>query len=342
MRKLVSIQSIKALDPIPDADRILVATVLGWKVVVRKDEFRVGEPCVFFEVDSLIPRKPWNDFLANKNKPDAPIRLKTVRLKKQISQGLAMPLSICNEASSLKEGDDVTSLLGVTHYEPPIPVCLGGSVKGKMPGYVPHTDELRIQSYPALLDEFKGKLIYITVKVDGTSSTFAFKDGEFDVCGRNWSFKDGVDNTYWKIANKYDIHAKLKKIHDETGKNYAIQGEICGPSIQKNRLGLKDHELFVFNVYDINAARYLDFPDLQSFCVVNDLRQVEVIMCNEFNFGSIDELLELAKGEYESGQPREGIVIRPVKEFISNVLNTRASFKVLNNVFLEKEGKESS
>jgi RNA ligase (TIGR02306 family) len=349
MRKLASIQIIKALDPIPDADRIECAEVLGWKIVVRKGEFTVGQQCVFFEVDSLIPRRPWNDFLADKNKPDAPIRLKTVRLRKQLSQGLAMPLDTFANYSSycfhpdkvVTEGDDLTEILGISKYEPPIPACLNGDVKGSFPRYVPKTDEMRIQSFPALIDEFQGKDVYISVKVDGTSSTFAYKDGELDVCGRNWSYKEG-DNTYWKIARKYGIPEKLQKIHNETGKNYAVQGEIVGPSVQKNHLGLKDQELRVFNVYDINEGRYLDFEEFSRFCDSNLLPRVSVIYVGSFKYSSVDELLKMAEGFYESGYPREGIVIRPVKEFISDVLNSRASFKVLNNVFLEKEGKETA
>lgn len=93
-RKLVSIQSIKSISPIPDADAIEVAEVLGYKVVVKKGEFKVGDKCVFFEVDSILPVQPWSEFLKDKNDPSKPIRLKTIKLRKQISQGLALPLSI--------------------------------------------------------------------------------------------------------------------------------------------------------------------------------------------------------------------------------------------------------
>ena len=161
MRDLASIQSIKDLQPIPGADRIECATVLGWKTVVKKNEFRVGELCVFFEIDSLIPRADWNEFLIPKEKKNAThARIKTVCLRGQESQGLAIPIEVLSEIepsiADKKENEDVTELLGVEKYEVPIPVQLAGKVRGGFPSIIPITDEKRIQKYPEVIDELRG------------------------------------------------------------------------------------------------------------------------------------------------------------------------------------------
>ena len=125
MRKLASIQRIKALDPITGADAIERATVLGWQLVVKKGEFKVGELCVYCEVDCLMPDDPKFEFL----KPRG-MRIKTVRLRGQISQGICFPMSILPEGFDIQEDADCTFVLGIIKYEPPIPACLNGIAKG--------------------------------------------------------------------------------------------------------------------------------------------------------------------------------------------------------------------
>lgn len=331
-RKLASVQKIVEVRDIPKADRIQVAKINAWEIVIRKDEYKAGDLCLFCEVDSILPTASWSEFLKDKNNPDKPIRLKTIRLKKQLSQGLALPLSILPETIKMwKEGDDVTELLGITKYEPPIPACLAGQIKRQFPTHlVPKTDELRVQSFPDVVNEFKGKEVYISVKVDGTSGTFIHNNGEFDVCSRNLSFKES-DNVYWQMFKKYGIEDILKKAG-----NFSIQGEVAGPGIQKNRLGLNEIQLFVFNVYDIDNHKYLGFNEFVEFCKTYNLQSVPIIETCVFDF-TVEQLLEKAKGNYSSGKFREGIVIRTVIEGYSEVLSGRSSFKTINNEFLEKE-----
>jgi RNA ligase (TIGR02306 family) len=331
-RKLASIQTIVEVRDIPGADRIQVAKVNAWETVIRKDEYKAGDLCIFCEVDSILPFAPWSDFLRDKKNPEKPIRLRTLRLKKQLSQGLALPLSILPETIHQWEvGEDVTEKLGIVRYDPPIPTCLAGQVKRPFPTeLVDKTDELRVQSFPGLVSEFKGKEVYVSVKCDGTSVSFINFNGEMDVCSRNLSFKES-DNVYWEMFKKYGVEDVLKRAG-----NYAIQAEICGEGIQKNRLGLKGHEIFVFNVYDVNNHRYLDYKDFIEFCKTYGLPTVPIIETCIFDF-MVEQLLDKAKGKYSSGKDREGIVIRPTQEFYSEILSGRASFKALNNDFLEKD-----
>ena len=346
MRKLASIQKILEVNEHPNADRLELVKVLGWSCVSKKGTFKPGDLCVYFEIDSLIPIKEWSKFLEDKNKPEKPARLRTMRLRGELSQGLCLPLSILPEDYRKVLGDialnydsiestDVTEVLGIEKYEPPIPTCLSGDAKGGRPGWMPKTDEDRIQAFPSLIEEFQGKLVVLSQKIDGTSCSISYKDGEEDVCGRNWSYKEG-DNTYWEVAKKYDVLAKLKRISEETGINYGLQGEVAGPGIQKNRLKLPEHDIFVFNVRNLATDRYLGFYEYKEFCDRLQLKMVPVIKICKFEWKTVEELLEEAKGTYESGRNQEGIVIRPIHEFYSEVLKGRASFKVINNEFLEE------
>ena len=335
MRKLASIEKITNIKPHFNAGSLEIATILGWQCVVRKGEFKPQDMCVFFRIDSLVPIKEWSKFLEDKNKPDKPARLKTIRLRGEISQGLAVPISILEGLdTSGEEGEDLTELLGIKKYEPPIPACLNGEVSGARPSCVSKTDEDRIQAFPDLIQEFQGKLVYISQKIDGISGSFAQIDDDFHVCGRNWCYKYDQNNTYWKVCEKYEIQKKLKALRQEAGKNYAIQGECYGEGIQKNRLKIKGQDLAVFNVIDLDDKRALGFYEFKEFCDRFQLQTVPILQIVKFEWKSIDELLDLAKGKYSSGKIQEGIVIRPVHEFYSNVLNGRASFKIINNDFL--------
>ena len=119
MRKLASIQTIKYVKPIPDADSIETVGILGWECVSKKGEFQTDDKCVYFEIDSLLPEIPEFEFLRKGcwNETFKKFRLKTIKLRKQLSQGLALPLSVFPNLAKLNVGDDVTELLGIEKYE---------------------------------------------------------------------------------------------------------------------------------------------------------------------------------------------------------------------------------
>lgn len=155
MRKLVSIQEIKDVKPIENADKIEVVKILGWAVVVKKGEFKVGDKVVYAEIDSLFPEKEEFEFLRDRG-----FRIRTIRLRGQVSQGICFPIDILPEGE-YEIGDDVTEILGVTKYEPPIPACLSGRAKGTFPSFIEKTDETRVQVLQDRLTKFKGvKCVY--------------------------------------------------------------------------------------------------------------------------------------------------------------------------------------
>lgn len=340
MRKLASVQEILEVKDHLNADRLDILKVLGWQVISRKGEFKRGDKCIYFEIDSLIPIKSWSKFLEKKEKPGRSVRLRSIRLRKELSQGLVVPLDILEEYvgedyKSYEIGRDLTDTLGIKKYIPSISANLAGKVRGVFPGCVPKTDEQRIQSEPDLIKEFQNELVYWSIKCDGTSGSFIDIEGDHHVCSRNLSLQDDGKNCYWKMYHKYNI----KNIFEDNP-GYAIQGEICGPGIQGNRMGLEDHELFVFNVYKLNVSdikgnRFLDYYDFLNFCRVFGLKTVPIEKEEKFNYQTVDELVNIAtKCKYPNGDSGEGYVIRPVVERYSPILYSRASFKVINNNYL--------
>lgn len=328
-RKLVSIQRIERIDPIPGADQITKARVMGWDVVVKKDEMREGDLCVFFEIDGLLPAdKAWAEFLRPRG-----FRVKTMRLRGVLSQGLALPTSIL-EGEVPPVGTDVRERLGVVKFEPPVPV--GGEVAGPFPEGVPKTDEIRLQSALGVLDEIRGVPFAITTKLDGTSTTFHVgADGVLSACSRNWTLARN-DSAPWRIAERH-------RLADVIPRQMAVQGELCGPGIQKNRLGLASVAWFVFDAYDLRAGRYLDHRELAAFCAERGLATVpcEAIVEGEearaFDH-SLTHWLTRTRGTYVGTRNRkEGIVVRPLVTRPSETLGARLSFKVIDNDFLLKD-----
>lgn len=333
MRKLATIQKIKDLQLIPNADRIERATVLGWHVVVKKGDFQVGDYCVYCEVDSLLPEKPEFEFLRSRH-----FRIKTIRLRKQISQGIAFPISILDgyEGVEIKEGVDVADLIGVKKYEPPRPISMGGNVKGSFPGFIPKTDEMRIQSVPDVLtrSENRGKRCYITEKVDGTSATYYVRDDEFGVCSRNLELRESENNIHWIAARKYDVETRLRN----AGQNVALQAEIIGPKIQTNKYALTEPRLMVFNLFDIDAYAYVDYEGFVAFVGKLGL-ETPPILRDDYTLGEddVDGLVQMSQGAsvLNPKTPREGIVVRSVVEARDPEIG-RLSFKVINPEFLLK------
>jgi RNA ligase (TIGR02306 family) len=326
MRTLATIQRIKALTPIEGADAILKATVLGWQLVVKKGEFQVGDLAVYCEIDSLMPDRPEFEFL----KPRG-MRIRTVRLRGQISQGICFPLSILPPGTELVEGADVTDLLGVTKYEPPIPASLSGVAKGAFPGFVPKTDETRVQVLQELLDKYAGTTCYVTEKLDGSSVTYYLRDGEFGVCSRNLELLESPENSLWKVARELKIEEGLRNL----GRNIALQGELIGEGIQGNIYKLRGQSARFFNVFDIDAYQFLDFEAFKAVIGGLGLQTVPILDEGYGLMNDIEALVAMATGtSVLHNVEREGVVIRPLEE--KQDLIGRVSFKAISLEFLLK------
>ena len=356
MRKLASIRRVLEIKPIDGADAIEAIRVDGWWCVSKKGEFQVDDLCVYFEIDSFLPVRPEFEFLrkscfrSTKNLGDG-FRLKTVKLRGQVSQGLCLPLSIvakfddrfnrwylptATDANDyLKEGDDLTEILGVQKWEVPLPAQLAGTVKGNFPSFIRKTDQERIQNcYNDLVKEYKDDLFEATLKLDGSSMTVYYNNGEFGVCSRNLELKETDGNTYWKVARNY----KFEEVMRNYGKNIAIQGELMGPGIQGNREKLHYHDFYVFDIWHIDEQCYLGsvekhdiLMDLEDFMDGFEIKDVPYIGYDHYlQKFSFEELLKMSEIKSLNNPIAEGIVYRSLE-------HPEVSFKVINNQFLIKE-----
>lgn len=326
MRKLASIQRIQALEPIPDASAIEKARVLGWQLVVKKNEFSVGDLVVYCEVDCLMPETPHFLFL----KPHG-MRIRTVRLRGQISQGICFPLTILPEGILPEEGLDVTETLGIVKYEAPVPEHLSGQAKGYFPTFIPKTDEPRVQVMQEVLDTFRGTPCYVAEKLDGASATFYCHEGVFGVCTRNLELLETPENALWSVARRLGLEEKLRA----WGGDFALQGEIVGPGIQGNKYRLKQHEVFFFNIFDIKQYAFFPFEALQKRLAQLELPSVPIVERHLLLHDNIPEWVAYSEGPSALyAVQREGIVVRPLLE--QNTVQGRLSFKVISPEFLLK------
>jgi RNA ligase (TIGR02306 family) len=335
MRKLASIQKIAALEPIIGADVIEKATVLGWQLVVKKGEFQVGDWCVYCEIDSVLPDYPVFEWVRARG-----ARIRTVRLRGQISQGICFSTDILPVGFPLIEDTDCTEVLGITKYEPPIPASLAGLMKAGFPSFVPKTDETRVQTLQAVLDKYTGERCFITEKLDGSSATFFLRNGEFGVCSRNMELVEDDTNTFWKVAKMLHLKEKMALL----GGNYALQGELVGEGIQSNKLKIKGHNVFFFNLFDIDRHVYVSFANFKDCIEKMNLQTVPIISNHTLLPNNIGTLVDLSKRKslLNANTWAEGIVVRSVEEKtdteLANALQNRGrlSFKVINPEFLLK------
>lgn len=336
-RKLASIRAVDAILPIDGADAIEVAQIGGWKVVVKKGEFLAGDLAIYLEIDSWVPTE-LAPFLSKGKEPREyngvkGERLRTVKLRGQISQGLLLPYTaLPKNELLLNDGDDATELLGIQKWEPPVNAQLRGQARGNFPHFLRKTDQERVQNLNRRIEkEFDQASVFeVTLKLDGTSFTGYRKDDLLGVCSRNIDLKLDDTNLYATVFRDFKIGEALTAY----GRNIAIQGEIMGPSVQGNRENLKKHRLYVFDIFDIDAQRYLNpeeraiaFDTLLSLGAF--MLHAPVLWTDKLSSNKVDSILELAEGPSLSHPVREGIVFKR--------LDGEFSFKAISNKFLLAE-----
>jgi RNA ligase (TIGR02306 family) len=336
-RKLASIKRITEVRPIEGADTIECAIVDGgWPVVTRKGEFAAGDLALYLEIDSWVPYE-LAPFLCKGKEPREfngvkGERLRTIKLRGQISQGLLLPSPEQYTLYDVSEGRDMTELLGIQKWEKPLPAQLTGKARGNFPSWLRKTDQERVQNLAGKIDwdaEYE-----ITTKLDGSSMTLWFKDGDWGVCSRNIDLeKDQEGNAFVDMAQRVVAH--FGAFFLESFQGLAFQGELMGPCIQGNREALPRHEFFVFDIWDIEAQEYLNPQDVQHLCSVAGLPHVPTLACCSLRAMGIDSVpsaLAYAEGPSLDHPVREGVVFKRA--------DGAFSFKAISNKFLlnEKEG----
>lgn len=327
MRKMATVRVIDSILPIPDADSIECAVIGGWKVVTKKGEYQAGDLAVYCEIDSWIPNELAPFLSKGEPKEYNGIkgeRLRTVRLRKQLSQGLLLPYSILGRIGA--EDEDVSEELNIQKWEAPINPQLAGQVKGNFPSRIPKTDQERVQNLSKELEQYADQVFEVTEKLEGSSMTCYMIDGEFGVCSRNMDLKRDENNTFWRVAIEQGIENKMRTLASD---NYAIQGELIGPGIQGNIYNLNKHTFRVFDIYDIDAGEYV-FPETRHQ-IVEALGLTHVPLIGFLAIqANMDYLLETAEGMslLNDKQEREGLVYKAAQG--------QFSFKAISNKYLLK------
>lgn len=374
-RKLASVQTVKAIKPIEGADRIEIVQILNWDCVARKGEYQVGDKVVYFEIDSLLPDIPAFEFLKGSSWSQklSKYKISTHKFRNQISQGLVIPISqaveiydqinpdyadtaLPEEMMNPVEGTDLTELLKIEKYEPPVSNgALGDIIHHEW--YIPKTDEERIQVcaadvLPAYMNSEQDDW-YSSIKLDGTSCTVGLFDDAFLIGGRNQFYKD--ENMYTTTVNKYFENGAKEKFENYKAINgiyVAFQGELCGPGIQGNKLGLKEKEWFIFNAFVSKTGKngsYVkcDLLYMLKLCEDFGLKHVPLIDAEDkFKFdpketvdNTVEKLLKYVDDikyrkyfeDASSSQIAEGVVFRTE--------DMTYSFKVISNKYLLKGGE---
>ena len=342
MRKLAKIVNLHTVEDHPNADRLDIVKWDGWQCVVKRDEFKVGDLAIAFEIDSFLPTSiaPFLTKPGHFPKVFEGIegeRLRTVRLRGLLSQGLVLPLSILSDTVCPVEGMDVTDVLGILKYERPMDAQLAGQARGIFPSFVRKTDQERCQNLVREIqtaydngDEFE-----ITMKLDGSSCTVIYLDNDIRVCSRNLDLKlDEVnsENTFIKTANNTGLIVALQAY----GQNIAVQAELMGPKIQDNREGLTSFMLYVFDIFDIDTQKYLSpAKRMEAFNALRalgaNIEHVPIIETStKLMSADIQILLNYAEGPSIVNKTREGLVYKR--------LDGGFSFKTISNQYLIQSG----
>jgi RNA ligase (TIGR02306 family) len=345
MRKLASIRRIDELNPIEGADKIEVATVGGWKVVCQKGLYNVGDLAVYFEIDSWIPSAVAPFLTKDGHFPKVfegveGERLKTIRLRGQLSQGLLMPIHNDKTGTYLMvytdetgeysltvaEGDDVSEPLGILKWEKAIPAQLAGISRGNFPTLIPKTDQERVQNLKKEIAAAQGQVYEVTEKLEGSSMTCYVIDGEFGVCSRNLNLKETEGNSFWNAARDNDLEQKmLARQYD-----FAIQGELIGPGVQGNIYKLTKPEFYVFDIYDVKDGEYMNPAARRQLVESLGLKHVPILDDMYVLNDDVEQLLTLAEGKSRMfDTEREGIV------FKQN--DGGMTFKAISNKYLLNE-----
>ena len=344
-RKMATVRRIAEVKLIEGADKICVYRVDGWWVVDAIDKYKLDDLVVYAEPDSWVPHtiapfltkpgqspKVYNEVEGQ--------RLRTIKLRGQISQGLLLPLEVAMEkfvnsdeddgeelCERFYDGADVTELLGIQKWEPPAEFR-AANAKGSFPHFIPKTDCERVQNLSHQVQQWvEDEVVFQkSEKLDGSSMTVFYKDGEVGCCSRNLELKDDGTSTFWETAKNEQLVEKLISL----GKNIALQGELLGGQIQGNSYKITGFKFFLYDIYDIDKQEYLRPEVVEQFAAMHGISHVPIIGYVTLpKEDTIQALLLDADGKSAVGcnPKREGFVYKSTKD-------TNISVKCISNSWL--------
>lgn len=362
MRKLARVTTVDGFAPIEGADRIVAAHVGGWTVIAPKTAQTNDKDALFvyLEVDAVVPEKTAVERPAFRPLMDIKVqdftlmgedtgavfrvrghRLRTKRVRGVYSQGFLLPVADVftpGEINSmnLADGVDVSDMLGVVKYAPAPKEqrSADNNPRGKWDdSLAPKTDAERLQNLTRYWDEIQAMRWMPTLKVDGASMTVANDAGDMRVFSRN--LEVGEDNERAIAAKRNGLWAWL-----EARPGYAVQGELVGEGIQKNRLGINGRRVLVFSVWlngvKLQRSEWPAFLEAMGVPVLGDEWQPSRFESPE----ALIEAVNTLKGHIGSGL-NEGIVYLLVREPgdttpLPRWMSIRENFKVVSNKYLAK------
>lgn len=357
-RRLATVRRIDEINPIPGSDFLEVVTMDGWNSVVPKsDNHTVGDLVIFAESDSFLPTWPEFAFLEKSSlrkmiTPEGSrtgYRLRTIKLRGQISEGLVIPLDKPSPVGEVEnnpwyiniesqkifepvfEGDEVTDLLGIIKWELPVHASLAGKVRGNYPSFLKKTDSERIENFIKDFNrKYRDHTWEVTTKLDGSSFTAYINDGEFGVCSRNLDLAESEGNSFWIAARKNGLEEKMPLVETQFGlKNFAIQSELMGVGVQKNREQLPDLDIYVFDIYDIDNHTKIDAETRHKIVDFLGLKHVPFHGFQKLgHLQTAKDFLDMAEGPSINHKVREGLVFKSVDDPNVNFKAIANSFKL--------------
>ena len=319
---IVEVVPVK-LEKHPDADSLSIAFVKGWQCVVKTSDFEGKSFGAYIPIDSIVPDTYEWEFMRSRN-----FRVKTIKLRKVLSQGLLVPAK-----EGWEEGQDVTEELGVKKYEPPDPVSFGGDNAPNVAGFSYKTDIERIQNYPEVFHD-KDPVI-ITEKIHGTNYRFGIVENVFYV-GSHFNIKKHPGGSiYSLVATKYDLENRVVEAFKSYDEDVIFYAEIYGKSIQGSfTYGLSVQDFIVFDI-QVNG-KFVDWDELQIICERIGFKTPSVLYRGPFSLKKVEELADGLTVLGNGSHIREGVVVRSEEEQLDNYVG-RKWIKRISNDYLLKE-----
>ena len=322
------------LEPHPNADALELAAIGGYRAAVKMGEFQDGDLVAYIPENSIVPSELLREMgLENHLVGKDRNRVKAIKLRGILSQGLVWPIS------GAQEGDDVTERLGITKYVPEIPSSMSGEV-WNTPGMTLQFDIENIKKYPDVLQE--GEEIVATEKLHGTFCQMGFYREEPIVTqkgigNRRQAFLlDQVNAGCIYVQQFHKQRATLDEIHEEHPTFY-IMGEIHGRGVQDLQYDMKEKGFRVFDVYlgEPEKGRFLDYDEMLEF-TQGRFETVPLVHRGPYEEARLEEV---TRGKSMIAQHlREGVVIKPSHER-EDLRMGRVILKSTSENYLLRKGK---
>lgn len=345
---------IEKVEKHPDADSLDICTILNdYPIVVKRDEYKVGDLAAYIPIDSIVPDNDKfyflspvirEDYMENgelKNKiigkkynvgsvPERNRRIKAKKIRGVYSQGMLFKEFL----SSYNVGDSIVEFFGLKKYEEGeeniqnSKKITGRNAESPPKGWsIPYYDIEGLRKYINCLGE--NEEICITEKIHGSNASFCYDGNKLWVKSRNFYKKMDENDAWWDIAIRYNLEEKLSKYPF-----YVFFGEVYG--FNKGFRydcevidGKFNSKIRFFDIWDVKSSKYLDYDDF-----IKIISEVGLQPAPELYRGiwkGKEEMYSFAEGNTLLGgkHVREGFVLRTIKERYEPKLDSRMQIKLI-------------